>query len=73
MIVIVQKKKSCDKLVQGSVETTVVGVQLTPQSQPFELSFTDVQDAMALVHRLHQPDGEQFAVSIQSYMNATEK
>lgn len=73
MVTIIQKKKSAGLLVAGSCEIVSVGVQLSPQSPPYEVSFTSVDDAMAFVDRLHQSDGEQFALSVQSYLDAPTK
>ena len=69
MVVIVQKKKSAS-IVKGCVPVTNVLVQLSPQSQPFDLDFPVNADAMEFVARLHQPDGESYAQSVQSYMNS---
>ena len=67
------KKCPSHALVKGSATVHCVTVSLTPQSQPLELFFSSVDDALSFVSRIQQEDGEQFVVSLLSYQAKASK
>lgn len=68
MITCIKHQQAC-KLVPGSANVTIVTVSPSPQSMPLDFIFTVQDDYLAFVHRLSEPDAEEFVGSLVAYQS----